>query len=1244
MRHTSHALLAALCMATALPAMADQSEQPIITIKTTAYENYGTANIFVLYIGSDTATDYIDVDCGFGLEEAEIKPWTVTDGNVSATAVPCTVSEAGVVKIYGDPSIIDYFSAIGCNIETIDFAQCTSMTVLNLSHNELKSLDLTPFQNLYSIDLTDNPFTAASPLKIGAPKPNLAILDIDIIDYLDPEFNLSDYPSMVAFSGYANKSLFNIDPTGCPLLQRLSLDSTPVESVDISQNPELKIFNISDTRVTQVDLSKATKLSEFYASHMSGFINKGYKLSTVDLSANPALTVLMLGGNNMSQIDISANPALFDLDLSYNNLTSINIDNNPALYNFNLAYNHFDFATLPLPTNDLGEDNFFFYKYRQQPIEVSRSIAAGTTLDFSGKILREGTTTAVSLYKMSYNVAPGDSPYQPITPDAGVFEYADGKITFHTALEDSIYVSFDNDAFPEAYLRTTPFMVKSPEDYGRPSPIIKFDPDIEVHQPGSQIAFSVGIDGASPSSPKTFYVDFGDGMLLPYVCISEMPESPNVVANLPAYPGVIVYVVEGDVMCSFEANGIKMDSFSPQKATELRRLTVANADLDIINISYNRCLKSLDLSGNQLENLEFAGVNGEYEKYVLNDVNLSHNKLSQLTLVSHQNIHNLDISYNLFEEFPYTDWDYLQSLNISHNLLSEANLSYLVNATTVDCSANNISKITLPATNVFASFDCSDNALTFAELPLLEPTVAYTYAPQKQITIPTKGPGVNLSQMQLDLDGQNTTFTWMLASDGTEVPASDLRINGGVTAFLNANTGRIYCQMTHPRFPDFTGDNAYTTTVIETAGKPDHLLATFTTPVGGQEAQLSLAALADNTSIYIDWEGSLSAFEQYQLTTTYRRFSATTTEGATVTVWSYNDEDLLNVFSIMNTTMDSFDGSPMHHVYTFNLSGNSLPQDAITYPDKQAIGELSLTHNQFTEFDPSEFPNLVTLYLSANQLSTFNLDGCCPQMVELSLSANQLTTATVKAPLMFNLNLEDNLLTTVDLTGLPDLQLLAISGNQLSELSLTRNRHLMALFLDRNLFTLATLPQPKSNWVLYTYANQAPIEAPCVDGKVDLSSQAKVGTTATDYKWYLGEPTLNDEGELEGEELIIDEEYTLADGVTTFLTDLSGMEVMCVMTNTVFPNATFSTPLMTINLSDIKTIGADMTDATITRQGENITVEAPSMADGTQVVLINAAGQTVAAARMSGHKATLSGVLPGAYIVTVGTKAFKIAL
>ena len=101
------------------------------------------------------------------------------------------------------------------------------------------------------------------------------------------------------------------------------------------------------------------------------------------------------------------------------------------------------------------------------------------------------------------------------------------------------------------------------------------------------------------------------------------------------------------------------------------------------------------------------------------------------------------------------------------------------------------------------------------------------------------------------------------------------------------------------------------------------------------------------------------------------------------------------------------------------------------------------------------------------------------------------------------------------------------------------------------------------NLTVYYYGNQDMVDAVISDDFMtyDLSSQATVKDMyETTYTWFLGEPVFDSEtGTLSGETLIVDDEYTISGGVTRFNTKFPD-DVVCVMTNDLFPRTYLRTP------------------------------------------------------------------------------------
>lgn len=1148
-------------IATSAGVVAQTADEPIITFKTNIYEQSGELNSFSLVLGGTEPEQYIDIDCGFGKVEYVLEQAVYVDStsSITGTFIQCQVSKEGIVKIYGDADKIDYINASGCYIDWIDLSKLTKLDYLDLSHNELKSLDLSNMTELSALYLSDNTFTAETPLKIGGNKPNLRILEVSIIDYMDQSFNLSDYPALVSFDGYHNLSLNKLDPTGCPELLRLTLDVTNVETLDVTKNPNLMILNISDTRITSIDVSKNPYLTQLYCTHQGSFNNE-YKLSSLDVTNNPEIVYLFCAGNKLTSLDISKCQKLVTLIATDNYLTSIDISNNPELYIFEINKNCLDYATLPFPSNTWNT-----YYYEQRNFDINKSCVEGTAFDFSSRVLREGTTTEAALYTVS------ETSGSTTLLDESYYSYENGVFTVKAAYADSVYIAFANSTFPDAIMRTEKFKVKTSSEMGLNDKVVSFSTSIA---PNEAISFSVGALGATAENPVEFFVDLGDGEQKPFKATSfYAPEEANVAGAKAGYGQVIIYAPEGVQITAFEAKNIPMYSADVTKAPALRSLTLENAGLYSIDLGMNRCLESLDLSGNNFSMLSLAGLNGDYSKNVLSNIDLSNNKLSDLTLNDMRAIRTLNLSNNQLSELDLSFGDYVVDLNISNNLYDETiDLTYCANLKRLDISHNNLSSVTMPTENNIEYFACNNNKFTYATLPghgnLDE--VNYIYAPQADIIIASKGPGADLSEQLNAANGATTEYTWKNESGNTLVEGTDYSINNGVTKFININAGKIYCEMSNATYPAFTGANVLKSTVIEAAGMPTNVIAEFTTVNDADSVSLSLAAAREGIAVYIDWTGDNNV-TQYLLGETYKLFSAETVAGANVKVYTYEETDAVTVFSMTGATLSSFNGSKLKDA--INISVNSAGLSEIVLPENSSVlTEMSLEGNNFTEIDLAKYPALKIVALGGNQLSSIDFSKA-PNLEVASAANNQLTEVKLGNNNLWGLYLDSNNLSDIDFSGAPNISQLSVTHNQLSEINVEMLSRLIMLAINDNQFTFKTLPLHKSNYIVYNYYNQAPIDVQCIDGIVDLSDQAMVNGTATTYRWFLDVPVLNqDTGELEGEELILDYEYTLENGVTTFLTSLDG--VMCVMTNTQLPNVYIYTNLLNA-VSGIEDVVAD---------------------------------------------------------------------
>ncbi|MGM9693968.1 MAG: hypothetical protein ACI3YC_03055, partial [Alloprevotella sp.] len=978
----------------------------------------------------------------------------------SGTFVSCNVSSDGVVKIYGDPSKIDVLMGDGCYFTSADITKLTNLSILSLTHNELGSLDLMGLTKLQALYLDDNPFDV-KPLAVGNDKPNLLILEMAQMEGVDDSFNLSDYPNLRTFDAMSNHGLKTLDPTGCPYIQRISIDSTPVKELDVTQNPNLMILNISDTGIKKIDLSQNVNLTQFYADHQSGSVNTGVKLSSLDVTKNPNLMYLFAAGNDLTEIDLTNNPYLNQLYLSNNNLTEINLDNNNNLNNVILRNNCFTFATLPLP-----RETWVQYDYFQKDMAINTSILEGSVIDFSDKVLREGYETECALFMVN-----DEDPSNVTALDETYYTFEDGKVTLLKATPSPVYLAFSCNAFPDLTLdymplRTNKFRVKTAETFGQDDVAAVITLPSTTQFP-LDIEFNVGMEGASLKSPKKFYVDFGDGVKK--ACTAMLSNNlilPNAKGTATGNT-ITIYVPEDQKMTSLRMDGIKLQSIDLSNSRSLAYLSLTDAGLKSIDLGWNNLLKELTLTGNNFGTLNIRGVNDAFQKNLLQTIDLSNNNLTAVTLNDNYTIHHLNLSHNKLTELSFKDADMMETLDLSDNQLTELNLNYCTQLRTLNVANNQISSIVFADGVKLETLDVSSNAFDFSNLPARSMADTYTYAPQNDITIPRIGPGVDLSSNNLN---GTTSYVWKRAADDSSLTlGTDYTVENGQTRFLSPVYGTsVYGLLTNAAFPGLT----LRTSNIEAAGMPTHLLATMQI-TGASQGQLIMTAKTAATNIFIDWKGDGVELNSYIVGNTATGFEVSATKAATAKVYAYDANADLTVFSITGIKMSEVDLTPLSNLICATVRDAGL--NSIKLPENAPIIEINLDGNNFETVDFSAYTDLVFLALNNNKLKTFDASPYQNLQV-LGLTGNDIKTLTLNNPKMWSLSASDNEISEIDFTNAKNLDQIAIDGNLLTSIDITKLRSLRVLFIDRNKFKFSTLPVG-DNLSLFTYADQYPLEA-----------------------------------------------------------------------------------------------------------------------------------------------------------------------
>ncbi len=159
-------------------------------------------------------------------------------------------------------------------------------------------------------------------------------------------------------------TLTSIDVSMLPQLEELFVHGNPIETLDVSNNPNLIKIDAGFCGLTSLDLSNnpnieylflcANQLTTIDISHLT-------ELKGLDLSDNPLETVpdvsgftmmeeMWLGSLNLEAIDVSAMENLRDLGLWNNYLTEIDLCGNPALEILNVDSNKIRYLDLSANT------------------------------------------------------------------------------------------------------------------------------------------------------------------------------------------------------------------------------------------------------------------------------------------------------------------------------------------------------------------------------------------------------------------------------------------------------------------------------------------------------------------------------------------------------------------------------------------------------------------------------------------------------------------------------------------------------------------------------------------------------------------------------------------------------------------------------------------------------------------------------------------------------------------------------
>ncbi|WP_431109597.1 DUF7619 domain-containing protein [Winogradskyella poriferorum] len=229
-------------------------------------------------------------------------------------------------------------------ITTFDFSVLGSLQVLDVSTNQLSTLNVSQNENLVELHCNSNSLTELdfsqnlNLIEINCSNNPLTIIDLSqnsILDTLNcsntslSELDLTQNTTLEVLYCWnlpleeldlsQNGNINLLDLRGCSLtslnlinnqlLTYLNINDNPIDSIDLSINTQLKYLTIGDL-ITDVDLSNNIVLESF-----ESFENP---LTSVDFSNNNALRKVVIRGSNISELNLLNHPQFQELRLQDN--------------------------------------------------------------------------------------------------------------------------------------------------------------------------------------------------------------------------------------------------------------------------------------------------------------------------------------------------------------------------------------------------------------------------------------------------------------------------------------------------------------------------------------------------------------------------------------------------------------------------------------------------------------------------------------------------------------------------------------------------------------------------------------------------------------------------------------------------------------------------------------------------------------------------------------------------------------
>ncbi len=617
-------------------------------------------------------------------------------------------------------------------ITTIDLSQNTALELLYLGDNDITSLDLSANINLSELSIDDLDLSAGIDLSANV---NLTVLSAEesSLSTLDLSKNV-----LLTDVDLTENNLTTLDITALTVLENLTVDDNQLSSIDLLNNTALAFFSFDSNNFSSLDFSNLSNLAIINGSAnnsltaitlngvtgLERFTVNTSALISLDLSDAVNITSLSLLGNDLESLDLSSNTSLTQVQIPNNNLTSVDLRNiDLSQFTFFTAFGNDNLTCITVSdvasAKEHLSDDFEYsidcgtYTYvpdanfelalavyddipRDDHIPTV-AIEILTSLDVSnlGIISLEGIQGFVAL--KSLNASENSIEQLDLSKNIALeeidLEENDLKILDLSSLINltSLGVAF-NDLFSLNIKNGANTSLTHFDALGNDLTCVLVDSESYALE-----NLSVGIDeGASFNETDcTIYVTIPDDQFE-----NELAAYDDVFNDNQVPLDRIYFITSMDI----DSEGIS-DLTGIEAFVSLQELDCSDNNLTTLDVSKNTMLHSLSCDNNQLTSLNVS------ECTLLTTLDVEDNLLSSIDISTNVLLENLDLEDNNLTELDITGLTKLMDLDVEGSELTAIDLSQNTLIEDLDLDDNQFGSIDLTNNTALTRADLDDNSL-----------------------------------------------------------------------------------------------------------------------------------------------------------------------------------------------------------------------------------------------------------------------------------------------------------------------------------------------------------------------------------------------------------------------------------------------------------------------------------------------------------------------------------------------------